>query len=138
MDEDLKQKLYWAAVIILGLIAIFTLGSNFLNTRNEANQVATEERVTGDYQLAGATGPENFSISVKETSTGKMFNNVFVSAACPLYSTKALPGTKATLIRFTNVNLITGEKTYRFLGAYEQFCTNEKYNAKSGQGYLSN
>lgn len=135
MDEDLKRKIIWLIGIIIFIIGILCFIGVKSFDKRKMEQVATVERVTSQYEVTKVKGPSPFYISVKNTETGEVYNDSFVSSDCPLYDTKAQIGTKVKLTRFTNIGIETGQKTYFFKGAYEQLCTNLSFNPQSGANY---
>ena len=137
--EDISeetQKVIFFSIIAIGFILL--IGSVWAIRSFDSNkreQTVTVERVTGKYQLISSTGPSPLRITVKEISTGKLYEDSFVSVSCPLYETKS-PGIKELdLTRFTNIRITDNTHEYFFKGAYEQLCTNLPFNAKSGDNY---
>jgi hypothetical protein len=135
-DTDLKNKLYVWVFIISILISLFTFWRVHAYNVNEAEQVVTVERVTGKYKLLSVSGPSPFKITVKEQANGVIYHNSFVSQDCIKYDTNAIPGMDLTLTRFTNIGIEDNVKSYFFKGAYEQLCTNMKFDATSGDNFF--
>jgi hypothetical protein len=138
IDEDL-QKLIFYCIIGLGVVvSIFSFWQIKSLEKEKLNQIVTVERVTGKYTVLEASGPSPFIVSVKEDLTNKTYEKVFVSESCPLYGKKPTIGAKLTFTRFTHIKVLDNTKSYSLKGAYEQMCTNVKFNPKSGENYFSN
>ena len=136
IDDDTKRKVC-VSVIVISLVVIGAVALGFKSMQRQAmNQSVTVEKVTGDYTLVSSSGPEPLIITVKEKTTGKVFENSVVSDVCPLYSSNAQIGKDLTLTRYTNVSIETNKDSYFFKGAYEQLCTRLKYNPQSGDTYF--
>jgi hypothetical protein len=136
LNAKTKKIIFFSILLVVFFIGIifFYLSSSY--DEKLKNQVVTIEKVTDDFILTKASGPSPFFITVKD-SNNEIYTNSFVSDLCPMYEQKALVGTKVTLTRFTNVVVASGEKRYFFKGAYEQFCTNLKFDPKSGDNYYN-
>lgn len=136
LDDDVKRKIC-IGIILSSLLIIVCVVFGFKHLQQRAlAQTVTIEKVTGDYTLVASTGPEPLIISVKEKSTGKLYENSRVSEVCPLYANNAEVGKELTLTRYTNIGIETNKTSYFFKGAYEQLCTRLKYNPQSGDTYF--
>lgn len=136
IGENPKKKIYIGVFIVCLLITLICFFGIKKFNSNQQKQTITVERVTGKYQLVSSKGPSPLLITVKELNTGTVYEDSFVSVSCPQYGTKAVAGNELELTRFTNIRISDEIREYFFKGAYEQLCTNIKFNPKSGDNYF--
>jgi hypothetical protein len=125
MDEDLKKKLYWGFVILMGLIAIYTFTRSYFYDKEQANASIAIARQAGTYKLLGFSDhAKNFTVDIQDMKTQEIYKDQFITVDCPLYA-KNNPGSVFKMYRITNIRLSDKQQYYTFDGGYDFLCTDK-------------
>lgn len=125
MDEYLKKKIYWWAIIISIIVLIISFWGNYnTNKQIESQSIAVDRSPLQAVRFIDyRENRDGFFIDVVSLENGKKYENNFLSLSCPAIKNKKL----GMIMKISAVQYFkpaNNETFFRLDRAYEYLCTN--------------
>lgn len=126
MDDDFKKIL---SKVIIAILVIIALGAYFYiykDDNEKSNQtLIIDRRIIQVRLLELKSPPPNTTVKLVDTKTDEIFDDVFVSKACPLYTQNEL-GKIMEVQKLTVLHVQENLQVTNFEGIYEYLCSDKK------------
>jgi hypothetical protein len=134
MDESLKKKIAIITLIVSTIVLIVSLIGNYLTSKSISEQaIAVNRSPLKMFRLIGYREDSDGSfIDIVSTDNGKKYENIFISATCPLGKSKS-PGLIMRLSAVEYFRPATNETFYNFDRAYDYICSNKNMEQEDEQ-----
>lgn len=135
-SNGVLDKLIWGATAVIAVIGVASYMISRNLKENIEEQKVTMGRLIGEYTLTEQNGPKPFVVSVREESTGKVFENIKIADDCRLFSQKSYVGEKMKLIKFTVVNVNNElDVSYYFKGIEDRVCEGRSFEPDASNAF---
>lgn len=126
MDKDFKEILSKIVIVLLFIVLIGAYFYIYRDNSEKSNQTLIVDRKTIQVRLLELkTPPPNVTVKIIDIKNDQVFDDVFVSKACPLY-TKNETGRIMEINKLTILRVQENLQTTTFDGIYDYLCSDKK------------
>lgn len=129
ISEKNKKIIYWSFIGLMGVIAIYTIGSMYMYDQEKKEMVAQVDRELMKTSVVNLYNTNPITVDIINLSNNEKLNNIVITKQCSNYKT-SYTDDKLMLTRVLNVKIETGEKFYTYEDSYQALCNDKLEQAK--------